>query len=121
MKHKIHNGFTLIELLTVLAIIGIIVTFAVPQYSKFKAKAYDLKAQNDARNIALGEESYYMDNDAYLSCQNDSCTELPGVSAISKGVTVRAQVNLDSIMITSRHEKGSKEYTWDSSKGGFIE
>jgi len=121
MKNKNTKGFTLIELLTVLAIIGIIVTFAVPQYAKFKAKAYDLKAQNDARNIALGEESYYMDNDEYLPCQNDGCTELPGVSAISKGVTVRAQVNLDSIQIQTKHEKGSKEFVWDSARGGFVE
>ena len=48
-KHKTDEGFTLVELLVVVAIIGILVAIALPQYTKFKKEAAVAAAQSSIR------------------------------------------------------------------------
>lgn len=45
------RGFTLIELMVVLAIIGMLVAIAVPQFSESTKRAADKSAQSDAKNL----------------------------------------------------------------------
>ena len=67
MLNKIRNrkGFTLIELLIVVAIIGILAAVAIPQFSAYRAKAYNSASNSDARNIKTGLEAFYADNQYY--------------------------------------------------------
>jgi type IV pilus assembly protein PilA len=58
-------GFTLIELLIVVAIIGILAAVAIPQFSQYRAKAYNSAAQSDLRNIKTVMESYHYDYSSY--------------------------------------------------------
>jgi type IV pilus assembly protein PilA len=60
-----ENGFTLIELLIVVAIIGILAAVAIPQFSSYRAKAYNSAAQADIRNLKTAMESAYVDRQAY--------------------------------------------------------
>jgi len=59
------KGFTLIELLIVVAIIGILAAVAIPQFSSYRAKAYNSSAKSDLRNLKTAMESAYADNQAY--------------------------------------------------------
>lgn len=67
MLSKIRNrkGFTLIELLIVVAIIGILAAIAIPQFSAYRAKAYNSSSNSDLKNIKTGMEAYMADTQEY--------------------------------------------------------
>ena len=60
-----NKGFTLIELLIVVAIIGILAAIAIPQFSSYRAKAYNSAATSDLKNSKTSLESYFADNQYY--------------------------------------------------------
>ena len=115
------NGFTLIELLVVMAIVSILTAIAVPQYDAYKKRSFDLRAQTDLHNVATAEEAYFMDNEEYLSCSGDSCTELPGIAALSQGVQL--SITAENMKFTGRasHPRGSgRVFEWNSELGGLL-
>ena len=59
MKHK---GFSLIELLIVVAIIGILVAIAVPNFLNAQIRARVARSQTDIRSIVTALESYRLDH-----------------------------------------------------------
>ncbi|MGA1846087.1 type IV pilin protein [Deferribacter abyssi] len=67
MKKTNKKGFTLIELLVVVAIIGILAAIAIPQFAKYRTRAYNSAAQSDLRNVRGALEAYYADTQQYPS------------------------------------------------------
>ena len=114
-----EHGFTLLELLVALVIISVLTATALPEYRRFRQQAFDNRALTDLRTVALGEEAYFLENEKYFSCKNETCATLPGVNRISKGTVVSVEGTDEGWVGEARHPRGTgRVWRWDSSRGG---
>jgi prepilin-type N-terminal cleavage/methylation domain-containing protein len=65
MGRRPSAGFTLIELLIVVAIIAILAAIAVPNFLEAQTRSKVSRVQADLRTLAVGIESYRLDNNHY--------------------------------------------------------
>lgn len=59
------NGFTLLELLTVIAILGVLSSIAIPGYLGSRQRALDSAALQTLKNISKEIDIFNIDNDRY--------------------------------------------------------
>lgn len=78
-KKRKRKGFTLIELVVVIAILGILMTIAIPKMSGFKDSAALKADQATANSIGKAVELYLLDNDY----NGNSITESPSSQTAS--------------------------------------
>jgi type IV pilus assembly protein PilA len=76
---KESRGFSLVEVLVVIAIIGILVSIAVPNYLSYRTRGQFTRTASDLRTIARGFRLYSVDNPdpANGSYPNDTHRVLP--------------------------------------------
>jgi type IV pilus assembly protein PilA len=63
---KSQSGFSLIELMIVVAIIGILATIAIPNFTRFQAKAKQSEAKGNLAGIYSAEKAFYAEWNTYF-------------------------------------------------------
>jgi len=111
-NNKKEQGFTLIELMIVVAIIGILAAIAIPQFSAYRAKAFNAAAESDLRNVMTAEEAYFASNQTYTTSQ----TRLGNTTSQNVTLTI-GSATATNYTGTARHASGNKTYTVTGSVG----
>ncbi len=71
-----QHGFSLIEILVVLAILGVLISFGIPNYIQSREKAQSTQCLTTRRAIDMDEQAYYLDNNK-VSLQIDNKHKCP--------------------------------------------
>jgi type IV pilus assembly protein PilA len=62
---KLQRGFTLVELMIVVAIIGILAAIAIPNFTKFQARAKQSEAKANLKGIYTAKHAAYGETDTF--------------------------------------------------------
>ena len=92
-----RSGFTLVELLIVIAIIAILAAIAIPQFAKYKERAYVAAMNSDAHNIIAAEEAYYSQYDKYATGSETSFSG--GILQLKDGTNVVTEIKLSKNVV----------------------
>lgn len=84
-------GFTLLELVVVLAIIGLLVTLALPGYQRSVRAGARAEGQSLLLQVAANQERFYIDNNAYSASANPLQISAP-LSLLSESGLYKVEV-----------------------------
>jgi prepilin-type N-terminal cleavage/methylation domain-containing protein len=106
-----QKGFTLIELMIAIAIIGILVTIALPQFVTYRQRSYNTLAKTDLKNAYTLAQAYFNDNPSgVISTAN---LTVYGFQS-SPNVIVSASGASTALLITASHVNGTVAYSINS-------
>jgi len=128
---KVRKGFTLIELLIVIAIIAILAAIAIPQFAKYRIRAYNGAAESDLRNARTTEEAFFADWQTYGN--SGGVVQAPNVVTISDGthsetfnlstgvgIHILTDAGNVSYTMVTKHQQGDTYYGADSDVQGIY-
>jgi prepilin-type N-terminal cleavage/methylation domain-containing protein len=67
-RKKSQKGFTLIELMIVIAIIGILAAIAIPQFTSYRVKGYNVQAKGELKSYYTACQAYFADHPTVTDC-----------------------------------------------------
>lgn len=103
-----RKGFTLLELLIVVVIIGVLATFAIPQFLKATERARYGKAQNTLSLISQGVKMYYADTGDFTN----------NIQELDAYVEIYNQQNADKDWTYSVNGSAAASYTVEATRSG---
>ena len=113
------RGFTLIEILIVMAVLGLLVAIAIPQFMSYRSQAVDAEMKSDLRNTAIAIEAYF----AKQGVLPASTAEISGYGfQPSGGVTISFVVlSTNSYQLTAAKPGGTQPtFSFDSVTGSIY-
>jgi type IV pilus assembly protein PilA len=100
----------------VIAIIGILAAIAIPQFNAYRLKGYNIGGKSDAKNAAIAQQAYYVDNLTYTS----DLGNLASYGFVqTQAVTVTTTGDDNAYTVTGSHNRGDRAYTV-TGPGGHI-
>jgi prepilin-type N-terminal cleavage/methylation domain-containing protein len=106
-----HKGFTLVELMIVISIIAIIAMLAIPQFIQYQIRGYNTTAKSDAKQM-------YTAAQAFFSASSSGSVDLNVLTSYgynqTNSVYVTVAGTMGTLIITTRHSRGTTTYSVDS-------
>ena len=79
-RYKQSQGFTLVELLVTISLVGILSAMSVPIMTEYRARAHDVSAKLQMRDIQLSYETFRADNPKIGNLDLRTISSRPGGS-----------------------------------------